>query len=70
MSMADFLFHLSYAQAVITAFTALSLVYFAPLVIAALRGHASSLGIGISCLLFNWTGIGFIVNLVWSLSRK
>lgn len=58
------------SQMVLTAFTAWLLIYFLPLIIAVWRRHASMAGIGVSSLLLNWTGVFYLVNMVWALSRK
>lgn len=44
----------------------LAVWYLAPAIIAGLRGHPSTAAIGVLTLLLGWTGIGWIVALVWS----
>jgi hypothetical protein len=44
----------------------LFLIYFAPAIIAFLRGHLSSIAILITNLVFGWTGIGWLIALIWS----
>jgi hypothetical protein len=46
--------------------TVLALLYFLPTIIAANRGHHVT-GILLLNLLFGWTGIGWIVMLLWAL---
>ncbi len=46
--------------------TALLLLYFLPTIIAHNRGHEIT-GILLFNLLFGWTGIGWIVMLLWAL---
>ncbi len=42
------------------------IVTFIPGVIATMRGHESQLAIWLVCFLLGWTGIGWIVALIWS----
>ena len=44
------------------------IIVMLPTFIAALREHPSSIAICILNLLFGWTGIGWLVLLVWSFS--
>jgi uncharacterized protein YecT (DUF1311 family) len=44
------------------------LIYFLPAIIAMSRGHKNALAIVLLNILVGWTGIGWIVILVWSLS--
>lgn len=39
--------------------------YFLPAFIAAIRGHKNTLAIFVSSLFLNWTGLGWILNLIW-----
>lgn len=39
---------------------------FIPFFIAIVRGHRSALAIGLVCFFFGWTGIGWLIALVWS----
>lgn len=41
---------------------------FLPTVIALLRGHHNTLAIFLTNLLLGWTGIGWIVALIWSMT--
>ncbi len=43
-------------------------VYFIPAVVAFLRAHQSKVAILTLNILLGWTGIGWIVALVWSLA--
>ena len=43
-------------------------LYFAPAIMAFLRGHLSRWAILILNLVFGWTFIGWIVALIWSLT--
>ena len=45
----------------------LALLYFLPTIIASNRGHSVA-GILLLNLFFGWTGIGWIILLVWALS--
>jgi hypothetical protein len=40
--------------------------YFLPALVAAIRGHKNTLAIFVSSVFLNWTGLGWIVNLIWS----
>ena len=42
------------------------IIYFIPSLIAAIRGHDNSFAIFLTNLLLGWTGIGWIVALIWS----
>lgn len=44
--------------------------YLLPAIIAALRGHASAWGIFALNLLLGWSGIVWIIALIWALSNK
>lgn len=44
----------------------LVVVYFAPAIIASVRGHMSSGAIFVLNLLLGWSAIGWIIALVWS----
>jgi hypothetical protein len=48
------------------AFSVLTLLYFLPTIVAANRGHGVT-GILLLNLLFGWTGIGWIVLMLWAL---
>lgn len=45
-------------------------VYLLPPIIAGLRGHASAWGIFALTLLLGWSGIVWIIALIWALSNK
>ena len=45
-------------------------IYFLPSIIAFNRGHASKWGIFATNLLLGWSGILWLVALIWSLSNK
>ena len=45
-------------------------IYLLPSILAAVRGHASAWGIFILNLLLGWSGIVWIIALVWALSNK
>lgn len=45
-------------------------IYLIPTIIAATRGHASAWGIFALNLLLGWTGLIWIIALVWSLANK
>ena len=47
---------------------ALSLLFFLPAVIAFPRGHPRRWAIVILLLALGWTGVGWLVALIWSLS--
>jgi hypothetical protein len=49
-------------------FLCLTVMYFLPSLIAALRGHQSTAAIVVLNLLFGWTMLGWIFALIWSLS--
>lgn len=44
--------------------------YMLPTIIAFIRGHASKWGIFVTNLLAGWTGILWVVALIWALSNK
>lgn len=44
----------------------LLLIYFAPAIVAAYRGHHDKLAIGVLNVLLGWTGLGWIGALVWA----
>ncbi len=44
--------------------------YLLPAIIAAIRGHASAWGIFALNLLLGWSGIVWIIALIWALSNK
>jgi hypothetical protein len=46
----------------------LLVLYFAPSIIALLRGHLSAAAIFVLNLVFGWTFIGWIIALIWSLT--
>lgn len=48
----------------------LALIYLLPTIIAFSRGHASRWGIFATNLLLGWSGIIWLVVLIWSLSNK
>ncbi|WP_203292424.1 superinfection immunity protein [Maricaulis parjimensis] len=41
-------------------------VFFLPALIALLRGHDNTFAIFLTNLLLGWTGIGWLVALIWS----
>jgi len=41
-------------------------LYFVPAVIAYSRGHKNSVPILLTCFIFGWTGIGWLVALIWA----
>lgn len=41
---------------------------FIPFGIAVLRGHGSAFAIFLVCLFFGWSGIGWLIALIWSFS--
>ncbi|MGD1038437.1 MAG: superinfection immunity protein [Roseiarcus sp.] len=46
----------------------LLVLYFAPSIIALMRGHLSAAAIFVLNLVFGWTFIGWIIALIWSLT--
>jgi hypothetical protein len=44
-------------------------LYFFPSLIAFLRGHKNSLAIFLLNFLWGWTGIGWVIALVWSVMK-
>ena len=44
------------------------LFYFLPTIVAFLRGHQSRFGIFLLNLFLGWSGIGWLIALIWSLS--
>lgn len=46
----------------------LALVYLIPSCIALARGHQSTAAILVTNILFGWSGIGWVVALIWSLT--
>ena len=44
----------------------ITLLYFLPTVIALSRGHLSALAIFLLNLFLGWTGLGWIIALIWS----
>lgn len=48
----------------------LALIYLLPTIIAFSRGHVSRWGIFATNLLLGWSGIIWLVALIWSLSNK
>lgn len=45
-------------------------LYFAPFLIALLRRHRNTVSILLTNLLLGWTGIGWIVALIWSAANE
>jgi hypothetical protein len=43
-------------------------IYFVPSIIAAVRSHQSRMAIFAVNLLFGWTGLGWLVAFIWSLT--
>jgi hypothetical protein len=41
-------------------------IYFAPLIVAFMRGHKSRTAIAVVNFLFGWSGVGWIALLIWS----
>lgn len=46
----------------------LTFVYLIPSCIALARGHQSAAAILVTNILFGWSGIGWVVALIWSLT--
>jgi len=44
-------------------------IYFLPTVIAVLRHHRNALAVFLVNFFFGWTGIGWIIALIWSVMR-
>jgi len=44
-------------------------LYFLPTIIAVLRHHRNALAVFLVNLFFGWTGIGWIIALIWSVMR-
>lgn len=42
------------------------IIFFLPALIALLRGHDNAFAIFLTNLLLGWTGIGWLVALIWS----
>ena len=42
------------------------LLYWAPVVIAGLRGHPQTMAIAVLTLLAGWTALGWLIALVWA----
>lgn len=42
------------------------IIYMLPWVVALCRGHRQTLAIFIGSLLLNWTGIAWVIMLIWS----
>ena len=51
------------------AFVITVLFYFIPTLIAYGRKHRSRQTVGILNLVFGWTGIGWVICLVWALNK-
>lgn len=49
---------------------ALTLLYMLPGIVALLRWHRNWVPIAVLTMLTGWTGIGWIVALVWSLTNQ
>ena len=47
---------------------AATLFYFLPAIVAFMRGHHSRVGILLLNFFLGWSGLGWIVALIWSLS--
>lgn len=45
-----------------------ALLYFLPTIVAFIRGHHSRFGIFLLNFLLGWSGLGWIIALIWSLS--
>lgn len=58
------------AVAVALAIAVACAIYLLPAIIAAMRGHASAWGIFALNLLLGWSGIIWIIALIWALSNK
>ena len=50
-------------------FLSLFVLYFLPLLIAGYRGHDRQISILLLNFLLGWTGIGWVVALMWSLGN-
>ena len=44
-------------------------LYFLPTIVAVLRHHRNALAVFLVNLFFGWTGIGWIIALIWSVMR-
>lgn len=42
--------------------------YMAPTIVAYIRKHPSVLAIGATNFIFGWTGLGWLVSLIWALT--
>ena len=47
----------------------LLLIYFIPTIISMLRSHPNAVAIIVLNILAGWTGLGWLVSLIWSLLR-
>lgn len=47
----------------------IAVLYFLPTLIAFIRHHKNSLAVFLLNLLLGWTGLGWIVSLVWSVMK-
>lgn len=55
------------ATALVLVLVAVGLVVnFLPAVVALVRGHRSTFAIGLVCLFFGWTVVGWVLALVWA----
>jgi hypothetical protein len=45
-----------------------TLLYFLPSIVAFIRGHHSRLGIFLLNFFLGWSGLGWIIALIWSLA--
>jgi hypothetical protein len=50
----------------ISAYIWMLTAYFLPAIVAEIRGHHQSAAIFLTNLLLGWTGLGWIVALIWS----
>ncbi len=55
---------------VILSLIALFAGYFLPAIISAARSHPDNLAIFLTNLLLGWTGLGWIIALIWSATSK
>ncbi len=49
-------------------FVLVALLYFAPVIIASLRGNRHADGVGVVNLFLGWTFVGWVVALAWAVS--
>ena len=49
---------------------AATIAYFIPWMVAAIRGHNSSPAILVTNLLLGWTGLGWVIALIWAFTSN